>query len=93
MSERGVVFFRNQVNFDIESQRPLGAYYGRLHKYATTAVTQREGLGDVHVVFASEKSVDQRAFFTPTFLWHNDVTYEIQPPGYNMLKFLTGPPR
>jgi sulfonate dioxygenase len=31
--------------------------------------------------------------FTPTFLWHSDVTYEIQPPSYTSLKVLTGPPR
>lgn len=29
---RGVVFFRNQKNFDIEAQRALGRYFGKLHK-------------------------------------------------------------
>lgn len=93
VSERGVVFFRNQDNFDIEAQRALGAYYGKLHKHATTSVPQIEGLEDVHVVFTSGQSVDQRAFFTPTFLWHSDVTYEMQPPSYTILKLLSGPPR
>lgn len=29
---RGVVFFREQKHFDIEAQRELGKYFGRLHK-------------------------------------------------------------
>lgn len=29
---RGVVFFRGQKNFDIEAQRELGKYFGKLHK-------------------------------------------------------------
>ena len=29
---RGVVFFRNQKNFDIEAQRALGRHFGKLHK-------------------------------------------------------------
>lgn len=109
IATRGVVFFRNQDDFDIDAQRELGQYFGTLHKHATTAVPQREGLEDVHVVFAGEDSKEMRAVFTPTFLWHSDVsfslsprsqyanisqvTYEIQPPSYTSLKLLTGPPR
>ncbi|KAK2754784.1 hypothetical protein FQN54_006677 [Arachnomyces sp. PD_36] len=93
ISIRGVVFFRNQDNFDIEAQRELGKYFGTLHKHATTSVPRKEGLEDVHVVFTGDNSVDQRAMFTPSFLWHSDVTYEVQPPSYTSLKVLTGPPR
>ncbi|KAN0096349.1 TauD domain containing protein [Hyaloscypha variabilis] len=93
IATRGVVFFRNQKNFDLDAQRKLGAYYGSLHKHATTAVPKRGDLDDVHVVYTDEKSKDQRAMFTPTFLWHSDVTYELQPPSYTSLKVLTGPPR
>lgn len=89
---RGVVFFRDQDEFDIDSQRELGAYFGQLHKHATTSVPRREGLEDVHVIFA-EGNKDLRSLFTPTFLWHSDVTYEVQPPSYTSLKLLTGPPR
>src|SRR6202011_2273671 len=74
IATRGVVFFRNQKNFDIDAQRKIGAYYGTLHKHATTAVPKRGDLDDVHVVYTDEKSKDQRAMFTPTFLWHSDVT-------------------
>ena len=71
---RGVVMFRNQKNFDIEKQRELGAYFGKLHKHATTSVPKRGDLDDVHVVYTDEKSKDQRSLFTPTFLWHSDVS-------------------
>lgn len=72
---RGVVFFRGQDDFDIEAQRKLGQYFGALHKHATTAVPRKGGLEDVHVVYTDEASRDQRALFTPTFLWHSDVGY------------------
>jgi taurine dioxygenase len=90
---RGVVFFRNQKNFDINAQRQLGSYLGKLHKHATTSVPRKPGLEDVHVVYTGDNSGDNRALFTPSFLWHSDVTYEIQPPSYTSLKLLTGPPR
>ncbi|KAL8943041.1 MAG: hypothetical protein Q9216_001329 [Gyalolechia sp. 2 TL-2023] len=93
ISIRGVVFFRNQSELDIEAQRELGAYFGKLHRHATTAVPQKPGLEDVHVVYTDGTSKDQRAVFTPSFLWHSDVTYELQPPSYTSLKLLSGPPR
>lgn len=74
IATRGVVFFRNQKNFNIDQQRELGKYFGELHKHATTAVPRREGLEDVHVIFTGEGSPDLRALFTPTFLWHSDVS-------------------
>lgn len=74
VSTRGVVFFRNQTDLDIDAQRELGQYFGKLHKHATTAVPRRGGLDDVHVVYTDEKSKDQRANFAPTFLWHSDVS-------------------
>ena len=74
ISIRGVVFFRNQLDFNIDAQRKLGQYFGKLHKHSTTAVPRRIGLEDVHVVYTDENSKDQRAFFTPTFLWHSDVS-------------------
>ncbi|OQE27561.1 hypothetical protein PENSTE_c004G09921 [Penicillium steckii] len=92
VSYRGVVFFRSQKNFDIQSQRALGQHFGKLHKHATTSVPKKEGLEDVHVVYTGDNSGDNRALFSPSFLWHSDVTYEIQPPSYTMLKLLAGPP-
>lgn len=74
IATRGVVFFRNQKNFGIEEQRALGQYFGPLHKHATTAVPRQEGLEDVHVVYTGEGSPDLRSLFSPTFLWHSDVS-------------------
>ncbi|GAB7355927.1 hypothetical protein MBLNU459_g6569t1 [Dothideomycetes sp. NU459] len=91
IATRGVVFFRDQDNFDLNAMRELVRYFGKLHKHATTSVPQQPGLEDVHVVF-TEGNKDMRAMFTPTFLWHSDVTYEIQPPSYTCLKVLSGPP-
>ena len=79
ISVRGVVFFRNQVDLDIDAQRELGQYFGKLHKHATTAVPRKAGLEDVHVVFTDMDSKDQRAVFTPTFLWHSDVSTRCRP--------------
>ena len=74
ISTRGVVFFRNQTDLDIDAQRKLGQHFGKLHKHATTSVPRRGGLDDVHVVYTDEKSKEQRANFAPTFLWHSDVS-------------------
>ena len=93
ISTRGVVFFRDQKDLDINAQRELGSYFGTLHKHATTSTPRQEGLEDIHVVYADEKSKDMRAMFGPTFLWHSDVTYEVQPPSYTSLKLMAGPPR
>lgn len=73
ISTRGVVFFRNQTDLDINAQRELGQYFGQLHRHATTSVPRRGDLDDVHVVFTDDGSKEQRANFAPTFLWHSDV--------------------
>ncbi len=75
ISVRGVVFFRNQDDFDIDRQRELGSFLGTLHKHATTSVPRKPGLEDVHVVYTDEKSTDMRAVFSPSFLWHSDVRH------------------
>lgn len=85
IATRGVVFFRNQDNLDIEAQRELGKFFGTLHKHATTGVPQQGGLDDVHVIYTTDKSADQRALFTPTFLWHSDVSSSFCLIDSNML--------
>jgi taurine dioxygenase len=37
---RGVVFFRSQKNFDIDAQRALGRYWGKLHKVSASPTNQ-----------------------------------------------------
>ena len=73
LATRGVVFFRNQTDLDIEAQRCLGKYFGISHKHSTTSVPRKPGLEDVHVVYTDGNSKDPRANFSPTFLWHSDV--------------------
>jgi sulfonate dioxygenase len=75
IATRGVVFFRNQKNLTIEKQLELGAYLGKVHSHATTSVPKRGDLDNVHVVYTDENSKDQRALFTPSFLWHADVSF------------------
>lgn len=70
---RGVVFFRSQKKFDVEAQRALGQHFGTLHKHATTSVPRKKGLQDVHVVYSGDNSGDNRALYSPSFLWHSDV--------------------
>ncbi|EAT78710.2 hypothetical protein SNOG_14085 [Parastagonospora nodorum SN15] len=83
IATRGVVFFRNQHNFDIDQQRELGKIFWRTTQVWKMSMSYSLAKG----------SPDLRALFTPTFLWHSDVTYEIQPPSYTSLKVLSGPPR
>lgn len=42
ISYRGVVFFRSQKNFDVDTQRALGSYWGKLHKVSTFLDTRHE---------------------------------------------------
>ena len=66
-------------------------------QHATTAVPQKGGLEDVHVVFTGDNSSDQRAMFTPSFLWHSDVcesTYHPDPlhqPNHSLIGDIRNP--
>jgi sulfonate dioxygenase len=79
IATRGVVFFRNQKNFDIQAQRELGMYFGELHRHATTSVPKQPGLEDVHVVFAEGARGARSHIFSPSFLWHSDVSISPTP--------------
>jgi taurine dioxygenase len=74
IATRGVVFFRNQKNFNVQKQRELGQYFGTLHRHATTSVPKQQGLEDVHVVFAEGARGARNHIFSPSFLWHSDVS-------------------
>ncbi|ANB15445.1 Jlp1p [Sugiyamaella lignohabitans] len=89
---RGVIFFRDQKDLDIHKQLDLGRFWGKLHKHATTALPRdwEKGLDEVHVVFANEYRPPSQAY-PQSYLWHSDVSYELQPPAYTTLKLLDGP--
>jgi taurine dioxygenase len=46
-------------------------------KHATTAVPKKKGLEDVHVVYSGDNAGDNRALFSPSFLWHSDVCLKL----------------
>ncbi|KAI1413396.1 hypothetical protein F5Y13DRAFT_161213 [Hypoxylon sp. FL1857] len=56
---------------------------GSIKGYPGFHIIQRDGNKDELARFLDQKST--------TTLWHQDVSYEIQPPGYVMLGFLQGP--
>lgn len=87
IATRGVVFFRNQKNFDIEAQRKLGKYFGTVHRHATTSVPKQEGLEDVHVVFAEGARGARNHVFSPAFLWHSDVSYFLCPKPPSRIRY------
>lgn len=92
ISQRVVVFFKDQKDLDIQKQLDLGRYWGKLHKHATTALPKayKENLDEVHVIWTDENKKPYTAF-PSIHLWHSDVTYEKQPPSYTSLKVLKGP--
>jgi taurine dioxygenase len=47
-------------------------------QHATTAVPKKKGLEDVHVVYAGDNAAENRALFSPSFLWHADVRSNYQ---------------
>lgn len=91
VATRGVVAFRAQHDLSIDEQLAIGRHWGRLHKHATTGVPRREGLEEVHVVYADKGSLPDRTAFASSELYHSDVTYELQPPSTTSLKLVTAP--
>lgn len=96
ISRRVAVFFKKQTAFTAEDQLALGEYFGPLHKHATTAVPRKAKTDPkyeyVHVVYADKDRIpNANNAFSHEFLWHSDVSYELQPPSYTSLKLLTAP--
>lgn len=100
IARRVVVYFKHQDNLTVQQQLDIGEYYGTLHRHATTGLPKgfdpkddsTKYLDQVHVIWADAKRVPRSyAAFPSTFLWHSDVTYEVQPPAYTSLKLLTAP--
>jgi taurine dioxygenase len=90
---RGVVFFRKQDNLTVDKLLDLGRYYGTLHKHASTGVPKawkEQNLEEIHVVW-SEENKKPTVEHPQTYLWHSDVSYELQPPSYTFLQLLDGP--
>ena len=98
VAERGVVFFRDQLDWTIEEQLELGRYWGKLHKHATTGVPARGDLDEVHVIYSHpHQKPEDKVYRGPqqhsrTDLFHADTSYEVNGLSYTSLKLLVSPP-
>ena len=94
ISERKVVVFPDQDLIDAGPgcQAEFMRYFGKPN-YQPVSGTVR-GYPWFHIIHRDgnreeiNRFLDQRS---STTLWHQDVSYEIQPPGYVMLGLLQGP--
>ncbi|KAI5119248.1 hypothetical protein M0805_008799 [Coniferiporia weirii] len=101
ISQRGVVFFRDQ-SLDVDEQKVLGTKLGELTGKPTTSklhihpITEETSeLGDEISIISSDRSKYDRAFADRTALsaasWHADITFEPIPSDYAILKIHTLP--
>jgi sulfonate dioxygenase len=94
ISQRKVAVFPDQDLMDVgpAQQHEFMEYFGKLNYqpvsgsisgYPGFHIIHRDGNKDEIARFLDQK--------TTTTLWHQDVSYEVQPPGYVMLGLLHGP--
>ncbi|KAF9895070.1 hypothetical protein FE257_004699 [Aspergillus nanangensis] len=94
VSERKVVAFPNQDLIDAgpEAQESFMRHFGKPN-YQPVSGTVRNHPA-FHIIHRDGNREEISRFLeqrTTTTLWHQDVSYEIQPPGYVMLGLLEGP--
>lgn len=94
ISERKVVAFPAQDLIDAgpDAQEQFMRYFGKPN-YQPVSGTVR-GHPGFHIIHRDGNKEEISRFLeqrTTTTLWHQDVSYEIQPPGYVMLGLLEGP--
>lgn len=94
VAERKVVAFPNQDLIDAgpTAQQEFMEYFGKLN-YQPVSGTVR-GHPAFHIIHRDGNKEDIARFMEARLtscLWHQDVSYEIQPPGYVMLGLLNGP--
>jgi sulfonate dioxygenase len=94
VSKRKIVAFPNQdlINAGLEAQEDFMKHFGKLNYQPVSGtvkdhpsfhVIHRDGNKDEIDLFFAKKST--------SCLWHQDVSFERQPPGYVMLGLLEGP--
>ncbi|KAF4615661.1 hypothetical protein D9613_012531 [Agrocybe pediades] len=94
ISERKVVAFPNQDLIDLgpSVQQDFMKYFGKPN-YQPVSGSVR-GYPGFHIIHRNGNKNEINRFLekkSTTTLWHQDVSYEIQPPGYVMLGLLEGP--
>lgn len=94
IAERKVVAFPNQDLIDAgpAAQQEFMEYFGKLN-YQPVSGSVR-GHPAFHIIHRDGNREEIARFMETRLtscLWHQDVSYEIQPPGYVMLGLLNGP--
>lgn len=95
VSERKFVVVREQLSFlnaGPQFQVDFMKHFGKLSNQPVTGAIK--GFPQFHVIHRDDNEEDITKFLsrkTTTCLWHHDVSYEHQPPGYIMLGILACP--
>ncbi|PPQ82806.1 hypothetical protein CVT25_009184 [Psilocybe cyanescens] len=94
ISERKVIAFPNQDIIDDgpASQQEFMKYFGKPNYQPVSGTIP--GYPGFHIIHRSGNIDEINRFLerkSTTTLWHQDVSYERQPPGYVMLGLLQGP--
>jgi sulfonate dioxygenase len=88
------VTFPNQDIIDDgpEKQQKFMEYFGKKHYQPVSGTVK--GHPGFHIIHRNGNKAELANFFkekATSTLWHQDVSYEKQPPGYVMLGLLQGP--
>lgn len=95
ISERKFVVLREQSDFlhtGPQFQVDFMSYFGKLSRQPVTGTIK--GFPQFHVIHRDGNEDEIATFFKhkmTTTIWHHDVSYERQPPGYVMLGILACP--
>jgi len=94
LSERKVVVFPNQDLIDAGPavQQEFMKYFGKPNYQPVSGSVS--GYPGFHIIHRNGNTEEINRFLerkSTTTLWHQDVSYERQPPGYVMLGLLQGP--
>ncbi|KAJ7660425.1 TauD-domain-containing protein [Mycena rosella] len=94
ISERKIIAFPDQdfIEAGLEYQQKFMDYFGKRNYQPVSGSIP--GYPGFHIIHRDGNRPELDAFFvqkTTSCLWHQDVSYEMQPPGYVMLGLLDGP--
>ena len=94
ISERKVLAFPEQDLIDAgpARQQEFMKYFGKLNYQPVSGSVK--GYPAFHIIHRDGNKEELTRFFeqkATSTLWHQDVSYEVQPPGYVMLGLLQGP--
>ncbi|KIY50634.1 TauD-domain-containing protein [Fistulina hepatica ATCC 64428] len=94
VARRGVIVFRDQQAFidkGPDYYKEFGRHFGRLHIHPTYA--HPPGHPELHIVYRDENTTvnPERDDHITSVIWHSDISFELQPPGFTMLFLLSQP--